>query len=110
MRDFIFTLPGAKQNSNASYGLPTCVYITVGTKVYPMTMDRVYEKAVIGTEESSVADQAVARMLKAVEQAHDGAFAVNDYEGQYWISDRNDAIPDYVKKATVKDLMEILEA
>lgn len=110
VKDFIFTLPGAKQNSNASYGLPTCVYITVGTKVYPMTMDSVYEKAVIGTEESSVADQAVARMLKAVEQAHDGAFAVNDYEGQYWISDRNDAIPDYVKKATVKDLMEILEA
>lgn len=110
VRDFIFTLPGAKQNSNASYGLPTCVYITVGTKVYPMTMDRVYEKAVIGTEESSVADQAVARMLRAVGQAHNGAFAVNGYSGQYWISDRNDAIPDYVKKATVKDLMEILEA
>lgn len=109
-KGFIFTLPGARQNSNASYGMPACVYITVGTKVYPMTMDNVFEKAVIGTEESSVVDQAVARMLKAVGQAHNGAFAVNDYSGQYWISDRADAIPDYVKKATVKDLMAILEA
>ena len=108
VKDFIFTLPGAKQNSNASYGLPTCVYITVGTKVFPMTMDSAYEKTIIGTEESSVADQAVARMLKAVEQAHDGAFAVNDYSGQYWISDRDDPIPNYLKKIAVKDLAEML--
>ena len=110
VKDFIFTLPGAKQNSNASYGLPTCVYITVGTKVYPMTMDSAYEKAIIGTEESSVADQAVARMLRTIEQAHNGTFAVNDYSGQYWMSDRDDAIPDYVKKATVKGLIGTLEA
>ena len=110
VKDFIFTLPGAKQNSNASYGLPTCVYITVGTKVFPMTMDSAYEKTIIGTEESSVADQAVARMLKAVEQAHDGAFAVNSYAGQYWMSDRDDAIPDYLQKIAVKDLADVLEA
>lgn len=110
VKDFIFTLPGAKQNSNASYGLPTCVYITVGTKVFPMTMDSAYEKTIIGTEESSVADQAVARMLKAVEQAHDGAFAVNSYAGQYWMSDRYDAIPDYLQKIAVKDLADVLEA
>lgn len=108
VKDFIFTLPGAKQNSNASYGMPACVYMTVGTKVYPMTMDCAYEKAIIGTEESSVADQAVARMLKAVGQAHDGAFAVNDYSGQYWLSNRADAIPDYVKKVSVKNLAEVL--
>ena len=69
-----------------------------------------YEKTIIGTEESSVADQAVARMLKAVEQAHDGAFAVNSYAGQYWMSDRDDAIPDYLQKIAVKDLADVLEA
>lgn len=110
VKDFIFTLPKARQNSNASYGVPVCVYITVGTKVYPMTLDRTYEQAIIGTEENSVADQAVPKMLKAVKQAHDGAFAVNDYEGQYWISDRDDAIPDYLQKISVKDLVKVLGA
>jgi hypothetical protein len=109
VKDFIFTLPGAKQNSNASYGMPECVYMTVGTKVYPMTMDSAYEKVIIGTEENSVADQAVDRMLTAVERAHDGAFAVNDYAGQYWMSDRDDTIPDYLKKIAVKDLAGVLE-
>lgn len=108
VKDFIFTLPTAKQNSNASYSMPECVYITVGTKVYPMTMDNAYEQAIIGTEENSVANQAVARMLRAVGQAHNGAFAVNGYSGQYWISDRNDAIPDYLNKISVKDLAGVL--
>ena len=83
--------------------------MTVGTKVYPMTMDSAYEKVIIGTEENSVADQAVDRMLTAVERAHDGAFAVNDYAGQYWMSDRDDTIPDYLKKIAVKDLAGVLE-
>lgn len=110
IRDFVFTLPEAKQNSNASYAMPECVYVTVGTKVYPMTMDSAFEKAIIGTEEASVSDQAVQRLLQSVERAHSGAFAVNDYDGQYWLSDRQDEVPDYVKKIDIKKLGEILEA
>lgn len=108
IKDFIMMVPGAKQNTMASYAAPAAVYITVGDCVYPLTMDAAFERAIIGTTDRSVADQAVDRMIKAAENARGGSFAVNDYRGCYWISD-NYSAPDFLTKISVRDIRNILQ-
>lgn len=107
IRDFIFTLPGAKQNAMASRPVPSVVYITVGDKVYPMTLDSIFEKSVIGTGSESTADIGVRRMKKAIGDVMTGAFAINNYKGQYWLSNDYSA-PDGVTSIAVNALESIM--
>lgn len=108
IKDYIFTLPTAMQNSMASYPIPSVVYITVGDKVHPLTMDASFERAIIGTATNSVADQGVRRMMDAIDCAANGSFAINDYKGRYWISDLYNDVPDGVTRIAVKDIPSIL--
>lgn len=109
LKDMIFILPGAKQNSMATTAVPRDVYITKGTFVYPSTLDDIYEKAIYFNGSKSIADQASERLAKKIIDRRNGAFAVNEYDGEYWISDQDPA-PEGTCGIEVKKLSSILEA
>lgn len=109
LKDMIFILPGAKQNSMATVSVPRDVYITVGTGVYPSTLDDIYERTIYGNGSKSVADQAAGRLMRKIVERRNGAFAVNEYETEYWISDVDPA-PDRTVRIRVQELSSILEA
>lgn len=107
IKELVFTLPTAKQHTMATHAEPDVVYITTGVGVYPQTMDGAFERAVSGDEERSVSDRAVERLKEKIADRRDGAFAVNAYSSEWWISDRYDA-PDGVEELTVRDLDRIV--
>lgn len=109
LKDMIFILPNAKQNSMATTAVPRDVFITKGTEVYPSTLDDIFEKAIYGDGTKSVADKASERLRKKVVDRRNGAFAVNTYDGEYWISDQ-DIAPEGTCSIQVKNLSSILEA
>lgn len=109
---YAMTLPSAKQNSMATYAEPMVLYMTRGTGVYPRTFDSAFEKAIIGTDVESTGEQAKRRLLSAIEKGMSGAFAVNEYDGQYWFSDGEEDLSRYngkVQACSLRDVKKIVE-
>lgn len=103
IEEVIKTLPEAKQNNMATYSEPAVVYITEGIRVSPHTMDLAFERAVVAEHGNSVCDEAVERLKKEIYMQKHGAFAVNTYTHEYWLSDFYDE-PDEVERVCLRDI------
>ncbi|MBO5552386.1 MAG: type I-E CRISPR-associated protein Cas7/Cse4/CasC [Lachnospiraceae bacterium] len=109
--DYVFIVPTAKQTENATTPRPLAVLITAGTRVYPQTADAEFEKVIRATETRSVGEQSVERLAHFMDNSASGAFAVNEYQRSFWITDQfKDKTPKACREASLMTALDEISA
>jgi hypothetical protein len=111
IKDYIFMVPTAKQTENATAPNNLVVLITAGTRVYATTADAEYEKVIRATDKKSVGEIGVERLSKFMDNLNNGAFAINEYQKAFWLSEEyKDMAPEFCENTDVKTMLrEITE-
>jgi CRISPR system Cascade subunit CasC len=108
MKNYITTHPSGKQNSMASYPLPSIMYITYGERVFPCTAESAFVKPIF-TGYQSVMEQGAKRLYNFVTE---DAFP-QEYKLQTIIRDSNikesGIVEDFNDVRSVRDLNSVFE-
>ena len=102
-KQFISSLPSAKQTRNFAKTMPDAVYIDKGISMPAISAANIFEKAVVPASGKSVCDIGVERLQEFMDKSVRGCFVDRELTGQYWMSDRYDA-PKNVSAIKYKDI------
>ena len=106
-KQFISSLPSAKQTRNFAKTMPDAVYIDKGISMPAISAANIFEKAVVPASGKSVCDIGVERLQEFMDKSVHGCFVDRELTGQYWMSDRYDA-PKNVSAIKYKDIDAIV--
>ncbi len=104
--------PVANQSSMASSPVPAAVYVTMGTDIFPLTVEDYSANVIRARDNESVTEIAVDKLARFANDKVTGAFACNDYQTRLWLSDLYaDKCPEGVEISSMKGLKaKIFEA
>lgn len=107
VKQFISSLPSAKQTRNFARTMPDAVYIDTGIFMQPLAAADAFEKAVVPVAGKSICDIGVERLQKFMDDSVHGCFVDRELMGRYWMSNRYDA-PKDVPTIKFKDIDTIV--
>ena len=102
--DFATIVPEAKQHAMASKPAPSCMLITAKKWARAQSADSVFVDVIEGRNSKGVVKDARDRLVKFINAAQNGAFAIEEFQNILWLEDdTNGDIPENAKRSSLKD-------
>jgi len=110
IQDFAMFTPEAKQHSMASTPEPICMAITSSKYGRPLSADKEFVRLVVPCGDKSTDRIARSRLVNFINNAQEGAFAIDDYSNILWLENTPEdlELPKNATKVTLREVEKYL--